>query len=488
MGINLAGPSDWNSELPFVDVFRQSRKWISQRKGAGFGKGPSLDLDEFGWVTRLQPDCFAESLVLTDLDGHYPKGPYVVLYEGTGRVEIGHGTVLERSPHRLVVEPHDRAGMTLQIHETDPHDPVRNIRVVMPGFEEIYQANPWHPLFLDRWKNFAVLRFMDFMHTNNSHVTSWDQRPRNEDQTFSGQGVSLKMMLDPANRLEIDPWFCMPHAADDDYVRAFALVVRDQLDPSLKVYVEYSNEVWNSQFEQHRYAAAQGKSRGFAESDWEAAWHFYAHRSTEVFRIWEQVFGGADRLVRVLSSQAGNPYVAEKILGWQNAAEQADALAIAPYLGMNIPGDEADAVAALGVDGVLDRLEQQVLPRTIEKLMRGNKSVADQFGLPLIAYEAGQHLVGLRGGENDRPLTETFHAANLHPRMGEIYRRYYQAWDEVGGGVMACFSSVSKWSKWGSWGLMQYHDLPIEDQPKMKITLETAEAWKHAAVDDVEPR
>jgi hypothetical protein len=30
LGINLAGPADWNTELPFTDVFRLSRAWISQ--------------------------------------------------------------------------------------------------------------------------------------------------------------------------------------------------------------------------------------------------------------------------------------------------------------------------------------------------------------------------------------------------------------------------------------------------------------------------
>ena len=32
LGMNLNGPADWNSELPFVDVFRLSRPWISQKK------------------------------------------------------------------------------------------------------------------------------------------------------------------------------------------------------------------------------------------------------------------------------------------------------------------------------------------------------------------------------------------------------------------------------------------------------------------------
>jgi hypothetical protein len=63
LGMNLAGPSDWMTELPFVDVFRTSRPWISQKKGAGWGQGPELALDEFGWVKQLEPGCFAESMI-----------------------------------------------------------------------------------------------------------------------------------------------------------------------------------------------------------------------------------------------------------------------------------------------------------------------------------------------------------------------------------------------------------------------------------------
>ena len=54
LGINLAGPADWMTELPFVDVFRTSRPWISQKRGASWGQGPELMLDEYGWVKRLQ--------------------------------------------------------------------------------------------------------------------------------------------------------------------------------------------------------------------------------------------------------------------------------------------------------------------------------------------------------------------------------------------------------------------------------------------------
>ena len=86
-GINLAGPADWNSELPFVDVFRMSRPWISQREGAAWGKGPELDLDKRGYVRRLELGCYAESIVCTIDGNHYPSGIYTMFFEGTGEIE-----------------------------------------------------------------------------------------------------------------------------------------------------------------------------------------------------------------------------------------------------------------------------------------------------------------------------------------------------------------------------------------------------------------
>ena len=39
------------------------------------------------------------------------------------------------------------------------------------------------------------------------------------------------MMVELANTLHANPWFCMPHQADDEFVRNFARTVREQLDP-----------------------------------------------------------------------------------------------------------------------------------------------------------------------------------------------------------------------------------------------------------------
>jgi hypothetical protein len=480
LGMNLSGPCDWSTELPFVDVFRLSRTWISQKKGVSWGKGPELSLDEHGWVKRLEPDCYAETPLCTIEKGHYPSGRYTVLYEGKGQLAFtGAASIAESQPHRLSIQvDSNKGGFFLQLKATDPADPVRNIRVIMPGFEDSYAKQPFHPGFLARWRGVACLRFMDWMKTNGSKISTWTERPRPDDASFTPKGIPVEVMVALCNRQKADAWFCMPHLADDDYVRRFAQLVKERLDPELKVYLEYSNEVWNGMFAQSKWAGEQGLKLGFAKQPWEAGWAFTAYRSVQIFRIWEEVFGGRGRLVRVLPSQGANPYVSERILAFQDAYKQADALAIAPYMGLCVPAKSdkklnAETVASWSVEQVLDYMDKTVLPETVE-MIRKQKATADKYGLRLVSYEAGQHMVGVAGGENNEAMNTLFYAANAHTRMGALYRQYFSAWTEAGGDLLCAFSSTGNWSKWGSWGLLQYADEPIDGAPKYRATLEWA--------------
>lgn len=480
LGMNLAGPADWDTEYPFVDVARYARPWISQKKGAKWGEGPKLELDEHGWVKRLEPDCWAESPICTS--GHNPPGEYVCLYEGEGEIEFwNHKKTVSTEPGRIVFELDGTKGFFLRLKKTNPDNPLRNIRVIMPGYENSYQAHPFHPAFLERWKDFNAFRFMDWMCTNGSKISKWSDRPTPQSATYCEKGVPLEVMIDLCNRQKINPWFCMPHLADDDYVRNFAKMVKDRLDPSLKVYVEYSNEVWNSTFQQTRYAQQKGQELGLGakERPWEGGAMYHAQRSVEIFKIWEEVFGGKDRLVRVLAWQAasGLDWTDGKLLAQKDTAKNVDALAIAPYITMCVPEKNknpdftAAAVAGRTVDQVLDYAEQKALPESLGWIER-QKKVADKYGIKLVAYESGQHLVGVGGGENNDALTKLFHAANRHPRMGEIYAKYLTGWKSAGGDLMCIFSSVGKYSKWGSWGLLEYCDQPSSEAPKYKAVIE----------------
>jgi hypothetical protein len=125
------------------------------------------------------------------------------------------------------------------------------------------------------------------------------------------------------------------------------------------------------------------------------------------------------------------------------------------------------------VDRFLDYVETNALPECI-RWMQDNKKVADQYGLKLVAYEAGQHFVGVAGGENNEALTRLLHAANAHPRMAGLYAKYFTAWEACGGDLLCHFSSVGQWSKWGSWGLLQFADDDPARAPKFGATQQWA--------------
>ncbi len=479
IGMNFAGPMDYASEMPFVDVFRYSRPWISQAPGQPWGKGPPLSLDENGWVKRLNPGCWAETPLCTIEGGHYPSGIYTVLFEGKGNVTLnGAAEVRIRQPGRLrVAVDAKKGGFFLAIRETDPRDPVRNIRVIMPGHETSFHGEPWNPAFLKLWKGVDCVRFMDFMLTNNSKIQKWAERPTLETATFSEKGVPLTLMIDLANRLECNAWFCMPHLADDEFVCNFALAVKAKIHPKAKIYIEYSNEVWNRMFAQNRHALAKGREVRLGARDHDATWIYTAHRSLEIFAIWENVFG-TERLVRVLPTQVVNTYISENILKYNDAGKKADAIAIAPYISLNVgpkTKPSVDEVSKWSVDQLLDHVEKEALPES-KKWIQVNKKLADQYGLKLLAYEGGQHLSGIQGGENNEALTKLFRAANASPRMGTIYEKHLDDWVNEGGDLFCNFSSMSVWTKWGSWGLLQYMDEDPRRSPKFQAVMGRAKA------------
>lgn len=466
LGINLAGVVDHSTEMPFNDLFTQARSWIPQAEGKPWGQGPPLELGPDGNVLRLIPGQFATT-VMCSKAGH-PAGRYVCLYDGEGTIEFGgcvNGT--REKPGRIDVQLNEGDGLFLNLMRTNPQNPVRNIRIYMPGTRSDYQTQPFRAPFLRRTGKFDFIRFMDWMKTNNSTIETWQDRPLATDATQSDRGVSLEYMIKLCNTLKCDPWFCMPHRADDNYVREFAMQVRQELSPDLQIYIEYSNEVWNGIFEQAKYARDRGNELQLGSSDYESQLRFASLRAVQVFQIWEDVFASTDRLVRVLGSQSVNPWVSEQVASFRNAYKHADAIAIAPYFGNSFGSpDEAGRTAELSAAELIDRCHEEVLAS--RKMIQRTAAVAAKYGLELLAYEGGQHLVGHGGAENNERLTRLFHEANRHADMESLYVRHFETWKAAGGRSYAVFSSVSRPSKWGSWGLLECETDSMKDSPKWR--------------------
>jgi hypothetical protein len=470
MGINLAAVTDWSTEFPFADAFKTSRPWISQKQGQPWGKGGDLKTDK-GWVKELAPEQFAEALMFVDMGNRYPGGRYVCLFDGTGTVEFGHAAkVGDAKPGRIELEVLPERGMlTLKVTKA----PVENVRLIPADLEKDGKATAaFRPAFLKRYEGFAVVRFMDWQRTNNSKQVKWSDRALPTDATQStDKGVAVEHCIDLANQMNADPWFCLPHLADDEYVAEFAKLVLAKLNKDRKVYVEYSNETWNGQFEQARYCARKGKELGLSQNAYEGQLRYSAQRSVEIFKIFEREFGGKDRLVRVLAAQSVNPWTGTTTMDWNKASEQADAIAIAPYFGGAL-GDPktADEVAALSVDQVLDRCAESI--EANKKHLAKYAEEAKKRNLKLMAYEAGQHLAGYGGAENNEALTKLFHEANRHPRMRDLYLQDMKNWAAAGGDTYCHFSSVGRYTKWGSWGLKEYEDDDDAKAPKLQAIRE----------------
>lgn len=472
MGMNLGNVSFYMPDWVFVDVFKASQvtegyPW----QLVGSGSKPALDAA--GYPKGLAAGQGASTICMRGIAGKYPGGVYTLLFDGDGDIQLGLDAEQKKvsndgratASHQVAVTPSGE-GIQLRITRSNASNHVRNVRLIMPGFDE---RTVFHPTFLERLRPFAVLRFMDWGRTNRSPIARWSDRVGPGYRSQGGtKGAAWEYMIQLSNALGKEPWICVPHLADDDYVRKLATAFRDGLDPRLRVHIEYSNEVWNGVFSQSAYVNSQANKSGrsFVQQ--------YVARSVEVFRIFEQTFGGSQRLVRVIGAQSNNLGIAKQAVAALPEGA-ADALAIAPYFGGHLGNSKnASSTRSMSVDRLLDACAQDIATTRREEV-RQHLALAKSKGLELVAYEGGQHLSGVGAAANDAQLTNLFLAANRHPRMGQLYRDYLAMWRAEGGGLFCAYSLMYTPSKHGSWGALERQDQT--GAPKYDALVEAARAW-----------
>jgi len=302
IAINLAGIADWSPQAPFLDHFKTARPWIGhiagQWGGAGHDDLATADyLDADGWPTAIPPELGSiGTVILTDLPPTATSlaGRYLLRFDGDGIVEVsGRGKNVRYGKGQVWFDYVPGPGpVEIRIQRTDREhsgDYVRNITVVKQEHLEAYDAGAqFNPLWLDRLQGFVALRFMDWMATNGSLQIGWEDRPQLSDYTWGRNGVPAEVMLALASQLDSNPWFTMPHAGDDSYFRQFAHLAAAGLGADRKAYVEYSNEVWNWQFPQAKWADDQARARWGGDDLW---MQYYGGRAAEMAQIWTEAFG-----------------------------------------------------------------------------------------------------------------------------------------------------------------------------------------------------
>jgi hypothetical protein len=409
----------------------------------------------------------------------FPGGQYVFLYEGEGTFEWKqNGTLISSEPGREVVQvtPGERGFVHMVMTSLNPTNYPRNMRFVREDFETTFEEQIFTPEFLKTWADVDTVRFMDWMLTNNSHQEKWEDRPIPEDRTFSKKGVPAEYIIALANQLNANAWVCLPHLADDDYMRRYAEMLNEGLNKNLSVYIEYSNEVWNGMFAQSRWANDQGSALKLAPENWKAGLQYYAIQCNRMFKILDEVYADAapDRCRKVVATQAGNIGVTRIILPYENCGNNADTLAVAPYITFNIPIQKskwkpniptASELESWSLDQVFEYLNTHALPESL-KWIDEHKILADSYNLELTAYEGGQHLSALGEANRNKTVVDLLSEANRDPRMGELYIQYLNHWTKIGGGVFCLYDSMFAHSPSGYWGLLEYTGQDPATAPK----------------------
>jgi hypothetical protein len=532
IGMNLAGINDYSPGYPFKNLMCGARPWLTRNLD---GSGPyntdlaeKIPLDAQGYPRELpfQPEGVAQpQTVFTIIPNVTESGRHVVLYDGEGEVTAAMSSkVIESKPGRLVLElagkHSDAAYEGIAIKRSSRANPVRNLRILAESDEKAdLQSNPFRQDFLDYCQQWHSLRFMDWMATNGSlekewsgrkppgfytmvgesgdAIGRWGQPSSKFQQLFSG-GVAIEVMIQLANLTKTDPWFCMPHRATPEYMTEFARLVKARLNPDRKVYVEYSNEVWNWGFQQAGWMLQSKVAGDAVVSSGMRAWkndvepelpyeggtvareggeahpERMAALDRRCFAAWEGVFDGPDRarLVRVVGVQHAWGDTARRTAKWVVEHGGADAIAPAGYFGPNDATYKKweAAGASLTADQVIADMNE-CFEKDSSKWTREIASIARNHHLRYLVYEGGQHIQPK--DQKVTPYMPALKAAQFHPGMAALYLRNFALHQEIGCELFMAFSSIGRQGeRWGSWGHQEYYAQTREDIPKFGALLD----------------
>jgi hypothetical protein len=510
---NLAEVVDWSTQMPFIDLMRSARPWIGHVSGQWGGRDEAElraagHLDEDGWVLSVPGDLsMISTLILTEIDADMAlaAGRYHARWEGTAQLGFVYAARNVRYSGQSATFDYIPGDGSVGIEFR--RGTLRNLTIVHERHLEAFERGEiFNPDWLALIGDAENLRFMDWMLTNNSAQADWSDRPRVSHYTWMERGVPLEVMIELANQTGAEPWFTLPHLATPDYEMQFLQMVRQNLRPDLRPWIEYSNEVWNFMFDQAHWAEDQARARWGRE--WQSP-QFYMVRASELMQRATEVFADQPgRVVRVLGVFTGalgyeaemlNPvdYLAESpanrplydwfdayavtgyfgadlhiearvpmVMRWL-AESRARAEAQGRALGLNarelaahVQAHRFDHAVELAGRELLDGGTSGSADWSVEHLLNyaltHHARVARAHGMEMVMYEGGTHLVTSPVDHGNEELIAFFEVVNYSEPMGQAYRALLQGWQALTPAPFNHFNDVSRPGIWGSWGARRH--------------------------------
>jgi len=493
IGTNMGGFADWGSSLIAVDIFKTSRNMIFN----------DIDcIDQYGWPTEA-PCSGVTPQTRVMSAGTWPAGTYTLKSKGSGTIKIsGRGIpgTTYSSPGTHSLNLNEGGILYIELMESSASDPVRDVNLFLPGYADAGEYDVY-PEFIDKWDDFSVLRFMDMLATNNNPISKWSERRLMEEESYgfsysaphppqARKGAPPEFTYLIGNAANTDIWINIPHKTDpeedfaENYARQFAIMLKNNLNPNLRVWVEYSNELWNGDFGQFTWINDSARAKwgdGCITGPRNCRIDYTAWASVRAWQAFENELG-ADRVVRVLPSQAGYSDVGQRLINSLGRSEinpdglMGEVLAIAPYLDLNRNDQQGHGLYACqqhyqydddrmlniifdmlqdGIDGSAPHTHPDcpdyLHPRpSMEDYLHIQVNLAQSNGMDLVAYEGGQHLVP------GTYFLSVFNQANRDPRMGELYNNYFNYWFNGGGTNFTYFTNMGTPGTDGAWGLLEW--------------------------------
>lgn len=561
--LGLSGISYYGAPVFANALYLENRNWRDKTTGATISHF-SGQLDENGYPLFLESGqiLYAQPGQNNSFHKRLYKGRVALVWEGEADIRITNASSLVSGTSSGMVTDGKREyqfnsepnGYVLEIREINQNNPPRKIRVWMPDPADPMNKSlepaagngepMFHPSYLAllNKQQFSILRFMDWGHTNANPLVDWaDRRPMNHcfqsgyinernspgwNATYGDKkqsaGVSYETMIKLCNTLNKDMWVCVPHGATDDFITKMARLIKGEdpdgtgspgLNPGLKVYLEYSNEIWapnSNTFCQGQYAAQMCALDGISREKW------IARRFNQVWSIFQSVFGGNQRIVRVAatwtsSTDYTSKYLAEAtIYGLQlSPPAKPDVMAVTTYFGNGIQQyvytdvDFQNPTPAT-YDQVFREWENRLMSSeattTGQDFTGGGGGVpgalvdlADQYNIPIVAYEGGTGLQfadfvsavgcdivpkgtagsvqkelaclagGCSGGDcNNSPYHQFMYALSRDPRIKDMFYIHNTLAKAKGVYTVTQFGDITSMGKYGFWGFAEYIDQPAD--------------------------
>lgn len=318
----------------------------------GFTYGPN------GWPTMIPdvdyPDNFM-GWVIAATEGYLRPGRYRILADGAGVFCFQHPDVKGRQARPVIPSRPGKLSRVLDftvrttsaralcaVLETDPNNPITNVIVYRIGDNA---TKTFSPTYVSELKHFDTLRMAGFTNAIASPDTDW---PSNHDDP-SGRVAEWVAAFSLCNATDSNVWINIPHAATDNYVIELARLAKAVLKPELKVYLEYSIEVWNWAYP-FSVATNWVEDWGNAQSPPITPYQFAAvERAYHVQEVFHQAAPDIP-IVRLFCDQFVWPGLFEQACQWIDYKGYTfDAIGTAPYVDcIGLDWDTIDQLLAKG--------------------------------------------------------------------------------------------------------------------------------------------